>query len=159
MQATETQQINENTPPNGNGYRQFQPVINETVVLPKKGKMRYRLIDPAGRRSVIDERKPDNLGRYKNDKYQIDCPIDGSMLWNGGTEVWIDVTRGIQITYDGLRGWVGIDGKFSYKAEVGKMWALVLAAKLGDLMKYAKIAILLILVAVASPFIALLLKG
>lgn len=134
--------------------------LNEPVVMPKSGKIRYRLIDFGSRSNVIDERKPSHDGRYKNDKYQIDCPIDGSALFNGGTECWVDVNQGIQITnFDGVRGWVGIDGKFSYKAEVGKMWALVLAAKLGDLMKYAKILVLLVLVAVASPFIALLLKG
>lgn len=154
---TETVQVEPEKIVKENGTRR----LNETVVLPKKGKLRYRLIDFAGRRNIIVERKPTDDGRYRSEKYKFDCPIDGSALFNGGTEAWIDVNRGVQITnFDGItEEWVGIDGRFSYRAEVGKQWALIQAAKLGDLMKYAKIVIALVLVAVASPFLALLLKG
>lgn len=134
--------------------------LNEHVLMPKKGTIRYRLIDFAGRRNIVDERKPSPDGWYRSEKYKIEVPIDGNAAFNGGTEVWIDLADGVQITnFDGIRGWEGPDGRFVYDAAVGKMWALVMAAKFGDLMKYAKIAIVLILVAVASPFLALLLKS
>jgi hypothetical protein len=134
--------------------------LNEHVVMPKKGTIRYRLIDFSGRRNIVVERPPSNDGWFRSEKHKIEIPIDGNHAFNGGTEIWIDLADGIQITnFDGIRGWEGPDGRFVYDAAVGKMWALVMAAKFGDLMKYAKIAILLILVAVASPFLALLLKG
>lgn len=137
-----------------------KPRLNETVVMPKKGTIRYRLIDFSGRRNIVDERKPSPDGWYRSEKYKIELPIDGNSAFNGGTEIWIDLADGVQITnFDGIRGWEGPDGRFVYDAAVGKMWALVMAAKFGDLMKYAKIAIILILVAVASPFLALLLKS
>lgn len=142
---------------NGDGKK---PVLNDHVLMPKKGKIRYRLIDFAGRRNIIVERPPSPDGWFRSEKYKIEVPIDGNSAFNGGTEVWIDLADGVQITnFDGIRGWEGPDGRFVYDAAVGKMWALVMAAKFGDLMKYAKIAIVLILVAVASPFLALLLKS
>ena len=141
--------------PNGNKNE-----WERSIVRPKGNKLRYRLIDFAGRRSSIDERKPASDGFYENEKLKLKLPIDGNYLFNEGTEAWIDVNTGYQITnFNGVRNWEGPDGRFLYEAAVGKMWAMVLAAKMGDLLKYAKIAVILILVAVASPFIALLLKG
>lgn len=143
------QQLSQETSRNGNVQ------LNQAVILPKKGTIRYRLIDFSGRRTIIHEAKPSTSGRYVNDKYAIDCPIDGSALFNGGTEAWIDVNHGIQITnFDGIRGWVGPDGKWSYRAEVGKMWGLILAAKGGELLKWAKLAVLLTGITLAALIIS-----
>lgn len=157
---SEQQQTQMPDPVNINGQWRPPVSLNEPVVMPRKGKLRYRLIDFPGRRNIIDERKPSDDGFYHSEKYHMTVAIDGNYLFNGGTEVWIDLANGVQITdFSGIRGWEGPDGRFVYDAAVGKMWALVMAAKFGDLMKYAKIAILLVLVAIASPFLALLLKG
>lgn len=125
------------------------PLLDRAIApnyLPRKGRITYRLISRAGRMMLPDRRKPSPDGRYRNKKYQIDCPIDGNMAWNGGTEVLIDVDRGIQIDYYGVKEWTGPDGRWAFRAEVQRWWGNILAAQNADLMKWAKIIVVLILI-------------
>lgn len=121
--------------------------------LPKKGKLRYRLIDPATGLIHVDERRPSKDGRYRNENYGIDLPIDGDLSYNAGQEVWIDAGRGIQIHYDGI-DWKGPDGRWAFRAEVRRWFSDILAAQAADLIKWVKVGAILIGITLAVLLVA-----
>jgi hypothetical protein len=153
---TETLTQQRQTPPESNGASPDRPEIRESVRMPKKGKIRFILYDPRTRRRIIKERKPPKDGWYIDDKYHIAVALDGRMMWNGGSECWIDVERGIQMDYPGLASWVGVDGRFSYRSHMGRKWEQVQAAKAGDLMKYVKAVMVLVCITLAVLLLAVM---
>lgn len=62
-------------------------------------------------------------GRYVDEKAAINVPLmPGYATKNGknDSEVWIDAEQGIQVKYGGLKGWVGVPGRFTYASQVQK---------------------------------------
>jgi len=59
-------------------------------------------------------------GRYRDERAQIDVPLHPNMSTNGGKEIWIDAEKGVQVQYRGLTGWVGVDGRYTFAAQIKK---------------------------------------
>lgn len=59
-------------------------------------------------------------GWYRDERAKIHVPLHPRWAMNQGREVHIDAERGVQIRYEGLRGWVGMDGRYAMAANVGR---------------------------------------
>lgn len=85
----------------------------------------------------LEERKvktqPD--GTVLFNELQVQVVLDPALRLATG-QIFIDAERGVQIRYEGLKGWVGIDGRYTYAAQV-KRDARDLQTRGWDLSKYA----------------------
>jgi len=133
-----------------NGSKSIQDRALAPNYLPRRGKIKYRLVSRAGRLNLLDVRKPSRDGRYRSKKWGIDIPIDGSKAWNGGTEIWIDADRGLQMDYVGFEEWRGPDGRWAFRAEVHRWWGAILAAQNQDILKWAKLGVILTAILIAG---------
>lgn len=87
-----------------------------------RGRTRIHLLYPS-HNSVVTRRAGRlalRNGRYFNRKLGLDVPLDPGMDWNGGGDLYIDGDRGVQVTYEGLHGWLGIDGRYAFAADFRK---------------------------------------
>lgn len=100
-----------------------------------KKTVRVHLHFPTHDREVIVKKKLRLDGRYRDVKSEIDVPLMPGMAVNGGADIHIDAERGVQVKYAGLAGWVGIDGRWSFAAEVRKHLAALQTRGL-DFTKY-----------------------
>lgn len=83
-------------------------------------KVLVHLMFPSQDTHVQTTRKVALDGRYRDDKAKIDVPLHPNMSTNGGREIWIDAERGVQVQYQGLKGWVGLDGRYQHASDVRK---------------------------------------
>lgn len=88
-------------------------------------------------------------GWYRDEKAGIDVPLHPKMAMNQGAEVHIDVERAVQIKYDGIKGWIGVDGRYSIAANVGRDAQYLQAARGKD---YSKVVMWGSLVVIAAIF-------
>lgn len=88
----------------------------------RRGKTRVHVLYPShnAHHTVRAGRRALKNGRYFNRRLELDVPLDPGMDWNGGGDIYIDGDRGVQTTYTGLAGWLGIDGRYAYAADFRK---------------------------------------
>lgn len=114
-------------------------VLIDHDVRPRKDSRRKTFIDPDG--YVVSKR----LG--------LRVLLDGRMVRQ--RTVLIDSARGVQVDYDGIE-WTGIDGKYSYHMEVRRTIQAMASAKIADLLKWAKLAVVLTAVTLAALIISVI---
>lgn len=62
-------------------------------------------------------------GRFEDHKAKISVPLMPGFATKNArnqSEIWIDMEQGIQVKYGGLKGWVGVPGRFTYASQVRK---------------------------------------
>ena len=98
---------------------------------------------PTHDKELVTKQKIALDGSFKDDKAGVEVALQPGMSTAGATVklrketldmlqkdlaradpsnqiIHLDVDKGIQIKYTGLKGWVGIDGRYSYAAKIGK---------------------------------------
>lgn len=102
-------------------------------------KIRVHLMFPSTQAHRVVKAKVKLGDRFRSDRDQIDVLLRPDMAWNGGRDVWVDAERGIEVNYGnprknapkmglagevveyaGLPRWVGVDGRYTYAAQINK---------------------------------------
>lgn len=115
--------ILEGAPANGNGHANgFKPSPEAyDLKSPRAGRVvDIHLWFPSHNTRLRVRKRLALDGWYRDDKAKIAVPLHPRMAMNQGREVHIDAERGIQIRFEGVRGWIGVDGRYSYAANVGR---------------------------------------
>lgn len=86
-------------------------------------KTTVHLLFPTHDKHLVVKKKLALDGRYEDERAKISVPLmPGYATKNGknDSEVWIDAEQGIQVKYGGVKGWVGVPGRFTYASQVQK---------------------------------------
>lgn len=81
------------------------------------------LLFPSHDKHIVESHDLALDGRYEDPKAKISVPLMPGFATKGKknqSEVWIDAEQGIQVKYAGLKGWVGVPGRFTYASQVQK---------------------------------------
>jgi hypothetical protein len=96
------------------------PLAMQTVKPSRFGAVDVHLHFPSHDREIVVKKKIALDGWYKDERAAIEVALHPGMASNQGQTIHIDAESGVQIKYTGLRGWIGLDGRYAYAAKTKK---------------------------------------